>query len=73
MARAALATHAAFVECHSGSLLFVEILKLGFELVEELCLYVGEVLVDAIESIDPGTHVFDPSGDFVSFDKGEGK
>ena len=54
-------------------LLFIEVLKLGFELVKKLGPYNREVLIDVIESINLGAHVFDPSGDFISFDKGEGK
>ena len=65
--------HAALVEHHSGLLLFVKVLKLGFKLIEELSLYDREVLMDVIESINLGAHVFDPSSNFVSFDKGEGK
>ena len=64
--------HLAFVESHSGMLLFIEVLKLGFELVKKLGPYNREVLIDVIESINPGAHIFDPSGDFISFDKGEG-
>ena len=29
--------------------------------------------MDMIESVNPGAHVFNPSGDFISFDKCEGK
>ena len=65
--------HAAFFKGDSGSLLLIEVLKLGFELVEELDPYDREVLVDVIESVDPSAHIFDPSSNFVSFDKGEGK
>ena len=65
--------HAALVESHSGTLLIIEVLKLGFELVEELGPYDREVLMDVIESINPCAHVFDPSGNLISFDKGEGK
>ena len=65
--------HAALIKCHSGSLLFIEVLKLGFELVKELSPYDREVLIDVVKSVDPGAHVFDPPGNFISFDKGEGK
>ena len=65
--------HAALVESHSSTLLLVEVLKLGFELVEELGPYDREVLMDMIESVNPCAHVFDPSSNLVSFDKGEGK
>ena len=65
--------HAALVESHSGMLLFIEVLKLGFKLIKELGPYDREVLMDVIESVNPGAYVFDPSGNFVSFDKGEGK
>ena len=65
--------HVALVECHSGLLLFVEVLELGFKFIKELSPYNREVLMDMIESINPGAHVFDPSGNFISLDKGEGK
>ena len=65
--------HAALVKSHSSTLLFIEVLKLGFELVKELGPYDREVLIDVVKSIDPGAHVLNPSGDFISFDKGEGK
>ena len=65
--------HVAFVKCHSCSLLFIEVLELSFKLIEELSPYDREVLMDMIESVNPGAHVFNPSGDFISFDKGEGK
>ena len=65
--------HVAFVKSYSGTLLFIEVLKLGFELVKELGPYNREVLIDVIESVNPGAHVLDPSGNFISFDKGEGK
>ena len=29
--------------------------------------------MDVIESVNPGAHVLDPSSNFISFDKGEGK
>ena len=65
--------HAALLECHPGLLLFIEVLKLGFEFIKELGPYDREVLIDVIESINPRAHVFDPSSNFISFDKGEGK
>ena len=54
-------------------LLFVEVLELSFELVEELSPYDGEVVMNVVESIDPRSHVSDPSSDLISFDKGEGE
>ena len=65
--------HGAFVEHHSCLLLFVKVLELSFKLIEELSPYDREVLVDMVQSINPGAHVFNPSGNFISFDKGEGK
>ena len=65
--------HVALVKSHSGLLLFVKVLKLGFELIEKLGPYDREVLMDVVKSVNPHAHVFDPSSDFISFDKGEGK
>ena len=65
--------HAAFVESHSSMLLLIEVLKLGFKLIKELGPYDREVLIDVVKSVNLCAHVFDPSGDFISLDKGEGK
>ena len=65
--------HAALVKRHPCLLLFIKVLELSFKLIEELSPYDREVLVDMIQSVNPGAYVFNPSGDFISFDKGEGK
>ena len=65
--------HATLLEGDSSSLLLIGVLELGLKLVEELGPDDGEVVVDSIESVNPDTHVSYPSGNFVSFDKGEGK
>ena len=66
-------SHMAFFKGDPSSLLFVGVLELGFKFIEELGPYNGEVVLDSVESVDPDSHVSDPSCDFVSFDKGEGK
>ena len=66
-------SHAALFEGDSSLLLLVWILELSFKFIEELGPDNGEVVVDKVESVNPYSHVPDPSCNFVSLDKGEGK
>ena len=65
--------HVTLFEGGSSLLLLIRVLELGFKLIEELGSDDGEVVVDLVKSIDPYSHVSDPSCDFISFDKGEGE
>ena len=65
--------HLTAFECNSSLLLFVWVLKLGFKFIKELCPYDWEVILNSVESIDPNSHVSNPSSNLISFDKGEGE
>jgi hypothetical protein len=52
---------------------FVEVLELGFEFIEELGPYDRIVVLYSVQGVKPVSHVSDPSCNFISFDKGEGK
>ena len=65
--------HVTLFKGNSSSLLLVRVLELGFKFIKELSPDDGEIVLDLVKSVNPDPHISDPSGNFISFDKGEGE